>query len=224
MADNFAVTAGSGTTIATDDIGGVNYQRVKLSLGADGTANDAVAGSGTNGTGVQRVTIATDDVMSAAIVGAAHDAADSGNPIKVGARAIAALSGTTLVSAADRTNAQSDLDGAMLFRENGAIGDYVSGYATNTDGAATSLIAAGAAGVKHYITDVCFANSSATAVLVELKDATTTKWACVVPAGGSVTHTFSTPLGGTAATAWNMDAGAATTTLYGSATGFKSKI
>ena len=40
MADNVAITAGAGTTIATDDIGGVQYQRVKLSVGADGAATD----------------------------------------------------------------------------------------------------------------------------------------------------------------------------------------
>lgn len=39
MADN---TAQNGTsTIATDDIGGTHYQRVKRSLGRDGTASDA---------------------------------------------------------------------------------------------------------------------------------------------------------------------------------------
>lgn len=41
MADNVPITAGSGTTIATDDIGGVHYQRNKLSLGDDGSAVDA---------------------------------------------------------------------------------------------------------------------------------------------------------------------------------------
>ena len=40
MADTVPITAGSGTSIATDDIGGVHYQRVKLSLGADGAATD----------------------------------------------------------------------------------------------------------------------------------------------------------------------------------------
>ncbi len=43
MADNIAITAGTGTTIATDDIGGVMYQRVKLSIGADGSATDVSA-------------------------------------------------------------------------------------------------------------------------------------------------------------------------------------
>lgn len=40
MADNVAITAGAGTSIATDDIGGAQYQRVKVAWGTDGTAND----------------------------------------------------------------------------------------------------------------------------------------------------------------------------------------
>jgi hypothetical protein len=44
MADNFAITAGSGTTIATDDIGGgVQVQRVKPVWGVDGTGTDTSA-------------------------------------------------------------------------------------------------------------------------------------------------------------------------------------
>lgn len=70
MADNIAITAGTGTTVAADDISSVFYQRVKLSLGADGTAVDAVAGAGAVGTGVQRVTLASDDpaVVSLAVL------------------------------------------------------------------------------------------------------------------------------------------------------------
>lgn len=45
MADDIAITAGSGTNIATDDIGGRHFQRVKLTFGADGTANDVASGN-----------------------------------------------------------------------------------------------------------------------------------------------------------------------------------
>lgn len=40
MADNFSVTAGSGTVIAADDISSVYYQRVKIAQGADGVGVD----------------------------------------------------------------------------------------------------------------------------------------------------------------------------------------
>lgn len=38
MVDNVAITAGTGTTVATDDVGGSHYQRVKIS---DGTADSS---------------------------------------------------------------------------------------------------------------------------------------------------------------------------------------
>jgi len=40
MADNVGYTPGTGATVAADDIGGVLFQRVKVTTGADGVAND----------------------------------------------------------------------------------------------------------------------------------------------------------------------------------------
>lgn len=40
MADNVGYTPGSGATIAADDVGGVLYQRVKLTAGAENSATD----------------------------------------------------------------------------------------------------------------------------------------------------------------------------------------
>jgi hypothetical protein len=154
----------------------------------------------------------------------AHDSADSGNPVKVGLKAKAALSGVTLVAADDRTDAYGDLDGTQIVRPNSAIGDYVNGNASNTDGTSTQVLAAGASGIKHYITDVTITNTSASNIYVELKDGTSVKWTFPVPANSGVTHHFGTPIGGTAATAWNFDPSAAATTIYCSVAGFKSKI
>lgn len=41
MVDNVPITAGSGTNVASDDVGGVQFQRVKPSWGVDGAAVDA---------------------------------------------------------------------------------------------------------------------------------------------------------------------------------------
>lgn len=60
MADNVAITEGSGTTIAADEIAGVKYQRVKIALGADGAYDgdlDAGAAAASNSL---PVTLATD--------------------------------------------------------------------------------------------------------------------------------------------------------------------
>lgn len=53
MADNTSITPGTGVTIASDDVGGIQFQRVKLALGADGvndgdvsSANPLPIGSG----------------------------------------------------------------------------------------------------------------------------------------------------------------------------------
>lgn len=48
MADNVAITAGSGTTIATDDVSGTHYQYVKLVNGT-ADATDKIGGDATNG-------------------------------------------------------------------------------------------------------------------------------------------------------------------------------
>ena len=40
LCDNVAITAGSGTSIATDTVGGAEYQRIKMTWGVDGSAVD----------------------------------------------------------------------------------------------------------------------------------------------------------------------------------------
>jgi len=45
MADNVAITPGSGATAAADDIGGVLFQRIKVVHGADGVNDGDVAAS-----------------------------------------------------------------------------------------------------------------------------------------------------------------------------------
>jgi hypothetical protein len=77
MADNVQITAGSGTTIATDDIGGgVQVQRFKATWGVDGTATDVQrtaaaalpetsVGTGTNATSQVTVTNGSTTIVSA---------------------------------------------------------------------------------------------------------------------------------------------------------------
>jgi len=153
-----------------------------------------------------------------------HDSADLGSPVKVGNRATNSLSALTLVADGDRTDAFAGVDGVQIVRPHSNLEDIVSGNASNTDGTSTQVIAASGAGVKTYITDITITNTSASNIIVELKDGTTTKWTFPVPANGGVTHAFTTPIPGTANTAWNFDPSAATTTVYCSAAGFKSKI
>jgi hypothetical protein len=158
--------------------------------------------------------------------GVAHDGADSGNPVKVGAKAKATLSTNTLVSADDRTDATSDLDGALLVRSDKALGDVVSGLAAITDGSSTSVISAAGSGVKVYVTDVVIANSSSTNVTVDIRDGTagSVKLTLPVPANGGVVHSFATPIAFSANTAVAADPSAAASTVTVTLSGFKSKV
>jgi hypothetical protein len=99
LADNVAITAGSGTSIATDDCGaGGHAQIVKLAISSDGSATliDATAANGLE-VDVTRVqgTVAVsplvlldwdDGADHCRVVGAgAHDGAATGNPVLIGA-------------------------------------------------------------------------------------------------------------------------------------------
>ena len=154
----------------------------------------------------------------------AHDAADSGNPLKVGHKATTSLSALTLVADADRTNGFAGVDGVQITRPHCNLEDIVSGNATNTDGTSTQCIAAQAAGIKTYLTSVILCNTSATAITVDIKDGTTVKVSLPLPAGSGCIFNPPVPIPGTAATAWNFDGSAAATTVTCSMVGFKSKV
>lgn len=75
MADNVTIpTTGSGTAtpvIATDDVGSVHFQKIKINLGGDGVDSGSMAsGAGAVGATVPRFTLASDDpaVTSLAII------------------------------------------------------------------------------------------------------------------------------------------------------------
>jgi hypothetical protein len=156
----------------------------------------------------------------------AHDSADANSPQKIGAVAETALSGITLVADGDRTNLYAGVDGVLIVRPTTNLEDIVRGNTSNTDGNSTQVIAAsGSASVKTYLTDITLTNTSSSMIYVEIKSGTTVMYTCPVPATGGFTKTFNPPLPPNAANeAWNVDASAATTTLYASMIGFKSKV
>ena len=85
MVDNIDITAGTGTTVATDEVSSEHYQKIKLADGADDSATMVEAGSGTAANAL-RVVIATDngDITIA----------DGGNTITVDGTVTANLSAT----------------------------------------------------------------------------------------------------------------------------------
>jgi len=84
------------------------------------------------------------------------------------------------------------------------MASFVNGSASAADTSTTSVISAQSAGVKTYLTDVIISNNSSNNTEVAIKDGSTTKATYPVPANGGVVHSFSSPIVGTAATAWQF--------------------
>jgi len=192
MSNNVVIpTTGTGTatpTISTEDIGSVHYQRVKLVDGTAAATTVIVAGNGAAASAL-RVTIA-DDSTGVIIPGGnvAHDAADSGNPVKIGGKAVVGSTPLAVVADADRANLQVDGAGRVVVT---TAPRGQRPHATTTISASTSettVLAAGAAGIFHDLTMVTIANTSATAVRVDFKDATsgTIRFSLYAPAGATV--------------------------------------
>lgn len=157
----------------------------------------------------------------------AHDAADSGNPVKIGANTHTTLSTITLVADSDRTDLHAGVDGVLITRPHTLLEDIVTATPVAiTDGSSTSVISAAGAGIKIYITEVIIANSSSTNVTVDLRDGTagSVKATFPVPANGGVVKTLSTPLPFSANTAVAADPSASASTITVTLIGFKSKI
>lgn len=191
MADNVSITAGSGTTIAADDIGGVLHQRVKLSQGADGSATDVssaaplqvtLANTSANATAVKvdgsavtqpvsgtvtvnagTGTMAVSMATNIPVGNVAHDGVDSGAPVKIGGRARS--SEITAVASDDRSDFITDLVGKQIILPYSNPENFVSGAITTamTGTTSTSLVAAPGAGLRNYITTIIISNSHATA-------------------------------------------------------------
>ncbi len=116
MADNVAITAGSGTTIAADDIAGVLHQRVKLSQGADGAAVDVssaaplnvtLANTGANATPIVVDLGANNDVTVASLplpTGAATSALQTQPGVDIGDVTINNAAGASAVNIQDGGN------------------------------------------------------------------------------------------------------------------------
>jgi hypothetical protein len=92
----------------------------------------------------------------------AHAAADSGNPIKIGGRARS--SEITALANDNRADFVSDLAGKQIVLPYANPENFVSGAITTamTATTTTSLIAAPAAGLRNYITQITVSNSHAT--------------------------------------------------------------
>lgn len=134
---------------------------------------------------------------------AAHDAVLAGTPVRIGARAVTA--NYTAVATGDAADLISTLVGVQIIRPFSIPElDWQSTQALTTTTAAPAR-AAGAAGIRNYVTGAQFSNSGASAIDVIILDGATEIWRATVAANGYVSAAFQSPLRGTAATALNVN-------------------
>jgi hypothetical protein len=170
-------------------------------------------------------------VQSATAGDVAHDAADSGNPVKIGAKAETSPKGITAVADGDRTDLLADSDGMLMVKLNTSGADFISERVSNTDGASTAFTNFGAvASTKNAVTVVsAFRTDAGTSLIyVDFRDGTggAILWSLPIPAGGGVAiNGGGGPMFKTSAnTALAYDVSAATTTVIISASGYQTKV
>ena len=150
MADTaVAITAGTGTNIDTRTEATNGNHRQVIVIGdpatnagvapvdATGglTVTLAAASPGIIATGTQASPSAS--YLSSVVAGdIAHDAADSGNPVKLGAKAVSAE--PTAVTASDRVNLLADLVGKLIVLPYANPENFVSGAITTAMTGTTS--------------------------------------------------------------------------------------
>lgn len=164
MADNVAITQGSGTIIATEDVSGVQHQKVKIEFGTDGvatmvSASDPLPVSAT----IDTTGLATNatDTNTATIAGAVSgsemqvDIVTSALPSGASTSAKQPALGTAGTPSADVITVQGVTSMTALKVDGSAVTQPVSGTVTAnlsaTDNAVLDAIAASTAAIETAV-------------------------------------------------------------------------
>ena len=173
--------AGTGTFTVTDDGSFTLAANSGVDIG-DVTINNASGASAVNiQDGGNSITI---DGTVTAVGDVAHDGADSGNPVKIGA--VARTAHPTAVADGDRVNAYADDLGRLVNQPFVPRDLIVHNQITLSNTTETTLIAAGGAGVFQDLVYIALTNTSATQVRVDIRDDTagTVRFSMTLAANG----------------------------------------
>lgn len=198
----------------------------------DGTFGLKVAVYDVSGTAQGTVWSSMDSTLTSILNAMSPDATHGSAVIGTGPQGIlegaSDVSANTAVSDGQAVRSAADLIGRQLTLRGCDRGGRLGGVTTITDGsstAATGFSAAGA-GVYNELHDITIANTSATAVTVDLRDGTagSVLWTFPVPANTSgVAYSFQVPRTSSANTAFAWDPSAAASSIIISASGCKGK-
>jgi hypothetical protein len=186
MSDNVQVTAGSGTSIAADDVGGILYQRVKITYGADGSATDASSSNPLPTSAAQSGTWNITNISGTV-------------SLPTGAATAANQSAANTALTAIQTAVTSTSPSPVQARNP----DYETVAASATD---QVMGASGAAG--DYLSHVLITPATTSPGNVIIKDGSTTIFTFTGGASSVTTLIpFAVPLGLTAVTSWKITTG-----------------
>ena len=165
------------------------------------------------GTGRTDKAIPVNTISTVNIQGASGHGATAINPVVVGGRAL--TSNPTAASTGQQVYDLATLIGAKVIRPYSipeADVSYTGSVTVNTD---VSVFAAAGIGLRRYVTAFQVQNTGAAATLFTIKDGTTVKWQCSLPAGmtSPVDVELPTPLASTANAAINVNTATASTVL-----------
>ncbi len=158
-------------------------------------------------------------LTSVTVVGdAANGVTAAGNPVQMGG--VATNVEQTAVTTGQAVQAAYTLTGKAIVSPYANPENTVQFGGSATDGSAHNIFASQGTGLRSYITNLSFSNTSATTITVAVSDGTTT-FTFIVPAGGGTNLNFSVPLRFAAATAVTYTVSTGVSTVYVNAAGFK---
>lgn len=108
MANNVPITAGSGTTVATDQLADNSHVQLIKLMGGTEDSTERIEGTAANGLEVDVTRVQAGDVD--------HDAVNTGKLLQVGGHASVSDVPPTLVASADRVRNWHDRAGAQIIR------------------------------------------------------------------------------------------------------------
>lgn len=116
MADNITVTPGAGATVATDDVGGVQYQRIKVDLGGDGAASPLVRGQQSRASSLP-VGLSTEDaaLLSGATPAGENHIGEVGGRTRVISATLTRPADTTAYASGDAVTNSTSSPAAITF-------------------------------------------------------------------------------------------------------------
>ena len=213
MADNVTLNSGTGGAVAAaDDIGGVHHQRVKLSVGADGSASDAIPvsnGLDSTAAGVQAVGLVAqlDDAATGAVT------EDQFAPVRLSSRRALLVEGVASGTAVPVSSSTF----ATAAKQDTLIGhlDGVEGLLTTIDGDTGTLAVVGG-GVEATAQRVTIASDSTGVLSVDDNGGSLTVDGTVTAAQATAANLNATVVGtGTFAVQAALTAGTNTNEVVG---------